>query len=161
MGEFTDEEVCKEIALTITPLVDSPHLKFNIMKNTMIFHFASDVSQEEIHDYIIGSLFDLVSGFILSEYTDKVSVYLPKDAIEHLMDLENEGTNVQMSINSKTFSEMDEEQVDEKILALLLDEIKSNVKKPSLDSILEKINEKGMDSLSQFEKDILDSYSKN
>ena len=77
------------------------------------------------------------------------------------MDLENEGTNVQMSINSKTFSEMDEEQVDEKILALLLDEIKSNVKKPSLDSILEKINEKGMDSLSQFEKDILDSYSKN
>jgi hypothetical protein len=45
-------------------------------------------------------------------------------------------------------------------VALLLDEIKSKVSKPSLDNILEKIKSKGMDSLTQFEKDTLEEYSK-
>jgi hypothetical protein len=44
-----------------------------------------------------------------------------------------------------------------------LDKVKKNVKKPTLDQLLDKINnsENGIESLSQFEKDTLESYSKN
>ena len=30
--DFKSDEICKEIALTVTPLVDSPHLKFQSSK---------------------------------------------------------------------------------------------------------------------------------
>ena len=49
---------------------------------------------------------------------------------------------------------------DDNFVGLLLDEIKSKVSKPSLDTILEKIKSKGINSLTQFEKDTLAEYSK-
>ena len=161
MGDFENDDICKEIALNLTPLVDSPHLKFNLTKGNLIFHFASEISQEEIHDYVFGTLFDLITSFILTEYTDKVSVYLPKDVKEHLFDLENEGENVHIKLNSNKMTMNSEDDIDESLVALLLNEVKKEVKKPSLDYILDKINSKGYESLTQFEKDSLDSYSKN
>lgn len=160
-GEFESEETCKEIALTLTPLVDSAHLKFNHSNGNLIFHFASEVSQEEIYDYVIGSLFDLCSSFILTENTDKLSVYLPKKVKDHLFDLENEGEDVEMKININQVRPFKELESEEDFVALLLDEVKKSIKKPSLDQILEKISTNGVSSLSQFEKDILDEYSKN
>lgn len=160
-GEFESEETCKEIALTLTPLVDSAHLKFNHSNGNLIFHFASEVSQEEIYDYVIGSLFDLCSSFILTENTDKLSVYLPKKVKDHLFDLENEGEDIEMKININQIRPFKELESEEDFVALLLDEVKKSIKKPSLDQILEKISTNGVSSLSQFEKDTLDEYSKN
>lgn len=161
-GDLESEENCREIALTLTPIVDSPHLKFNHTKGSLIFHFASEVSQEEIHDYVLGSLFDVCSSFILTENTDKVSFYLPKKVEEHLMDLENEGKNVELKITMEPLNSLNSDSEDnEEFVALLLDEIKKKVKKPKLDQILDKINSTGFDSLSQFEKDTLDEYSKS
>lgn len=160
-GEFETESVCKEIALTLTPIVDSPHLKFNHSKGNLIFHFASEVSQEEIYDYVLGSTFDLCSSFILTENTDKVSLYLPKNVKQHLLDLENEGDDVDIKININQTRPLTELEGEEEFVALLLDEVKKQVKKPSLDQILDKINSKGIESLSKFEKDTLDEHSKN
>ena len=60
--------------------------------------------------------------------------------------------------NNSDFMEDDEE--DDDFVALLLNQVKEKVKKPSLDYILDKIAINGMDSLTQFEKDTLDTYSK-
>jgi hypothetical protein len=162
IGDFKSDEICKEIALTVTPLVDSPHLKFQSSKGTLIFHFESEVDQSEIHDYIEGSLFDIVNVFILTEYTDNVSVCMPKELKQHLFDLENNNEEVSINIdlnqNRRSFDDLEEE---DDFVALLLNEVKSKVKLPSLDQILDKIASKGVDSLTQFEKDTLDSYSKN
>ena len=65
IGEFKQKDLISEVALTLTPIVDSPHLKFQSSHGTLIFHFASEVNQEEIHDYIQGSLFGLIDSFIL------------------------------------------------------------------------------------------------
>jgi hypothetical protein len=160
-GDFQNEDTCKEIALTLTPIVDSPHLKFNFSKNTIIFHFASDVIQEELHDYILTSLFDLIDMFVLTEFDDRVDVFLPDTIKTHLFDLENESNDIEISLNNKSELTNGDDNIDESFLALLLEDIKGKVRKPSLDYILEKINDKGFDSLSQFEKDTLDYYSKN
>ena len=84
IGNFENNDVSKEIAFAITPLVDSPHLKFQTSKGVMIFHFESEVDQAEIYEFIDVSLFDLCNTFILSELNDKVSVSMPKEMKEHL-----------------------------------------------------------------------------
>jgi len=163
IGDFKQKDLISEVALTLTPIVDSPHLKFQSSNGTLIFHFASEVNQEEIHDYIQGSLFGLIDCFILAEYTDKVSVCMTKELKDHLFDLENESDGVSININMnhiKNNTDFMEDEEDDDFVALLLNQVKEKVKKPSLDYILDKIANKGMDSLSQFEKDTLDIYSK-
>jgi len=158
-GQFNNE-MSKDLALTIAPVVDSPHIKFQFTPGAIILHFASEVEHIEIHDFLCGVFYGLVSTFILTELTDKVSVNMPKNYSDHLFDLERD--DEPSSINSKSnpiFSENDMEE-DDNFVALLLDEIKSKVSKPSLDNILEKIKSKGIDSLTQFEKDSLEEYSK-
>lgn len=158
-GQFTDE-VSQDLALTISPVVDSPHLKFQFTPGAIILHFASEVEHMEIHDFLCGVFYGLASTFILTELTDKVSVNMPKKYSDHLFDLEtdNEPSTIMVKSNNNiTDNDMEE---DDSFVALLLDEIKSKVSKPSLDNILDKIKSKGMDSLTEFEKDTLEEYSK-
>lgn len=158
LGDFKSEELCQEIALSITPIVDSPHLKFNHMNGSMIFHFASEIDREELLSFIETILFDITSTFVLSEVNDKMSIVLPDQIKNHLLDLENDNEDIEMRLNiNKEFNDEDE---DESFVALLLNEIKRKVPKPSLDQLLDKIKSKGISSLSQYEKDILDEYSK-
>lgn len=159
-GDFESEDVCKDIALTLTPVVDSPHLKFNHSKGNIFFHFASEVSQEEIYDYVMVSLIDKCQYFILVENSDKVSLFLPPNVQEHLMDLVNEGKDVEMRIQVDSNKNLMNQEDDDEFVALLLEEVKKQIKKPSLDQILDKLNSKGIESLSKFEKDTLDEYSK-
>ena len=158
-GNFESDDVTQEVALTITPLVDSKNLKFQKSNGSLMFHFASEISQEEIDDYIVGSLFDICSSFILTEFTDKVSIHLPDGLKEHLLDLENTSDDIHINMTPNARS-MNEEEEDDDFVALLLEGLKKNVKKPTLDYILDKILSNGPESLTQFEKDILESYSK-
>jgi hypothetical protein len=158
-GNFESDDVTQEVALTITPLVDSKNLKFQKSNGSLMFHFASEISQEEIDDYIVGSLFDICSSFILTEFTDKVSIHLPDGLKEHLLDLENTSDDIHINMTPNLRS-MNEDEEDDDFVALLLEGLKKNVKKPTLDYILDKILSNGPESLTQFEKDILESYSK-
>lgn len=157
-------EYMKNFAISLTPLVDTPQIKFQFNKGASIFHFGTEVPMEEI-DYYVKSCIENDSvdiSFILTEMTDKVSVSFPKVTYEHLMDLDSDKfSEVRLSQNTVQ-SSLDDEDDDEsqyENLASLLKLIK-NDKKPSLDSILDKIKDKGINSLTSYEKDILSEYSK-
>lgn len=156
LGNFENESETKDIVVSLSPIVDSPTLKFNQTTGSLVFHFASEVSQEEMYDYIIVTVSDKCTSFFLTENTDKVSVFLPTSVSEHLLDLDKETLDVKW----KPSKNLDEE-LDEEIVALLLEGIKKSRKKPTLDEILEKILSGGVNSLSQYEKEILENYSKN
>lgn len=156
-GEFSSYEICKNVAMSITPLVDSPHLKFQRNNGAMIFHFASEVAQGDMKDFISDSLIEFSNSFILTEYTDNLSMELPKDVMEHLLNLDEGREDCEIKINSKG-QNIDEDS--QEFMTLLLEEIKKEVKRPSLDNILEKIKEKGLNSLTPFEKETLEEYSK-
>lgn len=166
IAKIESEKVCKDLALAITPIVDSPNLKFQHRNGVLLFHFSSEVCKEEIYDYVKTVLYGVTDSFVLSEVNDNLTVCLPPDLQNHLMDLEKEGENLDMSIDMKdaktnyNFSKFTEED-DEEFVALLLDELKQNVKKPSLDAILDKMITDGFESLSQKEKETLEYYSKN
>lgn len=164
IGEFQTKEMCKSIALSITPIVDSPSLKFHYGKNVLMFHFSSEVPQQEMTEYIRGVLFGISDFFILNKMTDDVSMSMPQDIHTHLFNLERVGEDIDMVFDMNRIKNnldlMDQEEND--LVALLLDEMSEQnlITRPSLDQILDKVLSNGMGSLSQFEKDILETYSK-
>ena len=166
IGNIESEKMCKEIALSISPLVDSPNLKFQHKEGVLLMHFATEVSKGEIYDYVHGVLYGVIDTFILTEITDEVSVSMPKDMFGHLFDLENIDDDVTMRLemgkiimNQMKFID-DNYEIDEDDLSIIIDNFKPLIQKPSLDQILDKINNQGYESLSPFEKDTLESYSK-
>lgn len=160
---FDTEKECKEVAISLTPIVDSPNLKFQHTKGSLIFHFQSEVSKEEIFDYVGGVLFGMTDAFILTELHDNMTLSLPENIKEHLLDLENSSEDVDlfidMKLEKKNLNSMEDEE--DEFVAILLEELKSKIKKPTLDFILDKILDVGYDNLTQSEKNILKSYSEN
>ena len=153
-------EVCQHLANELTPIVDSPRLKFQYQKGVILFHFASDVDHFEIHEFVGIISYGLITTYVLNKVNDNMSVNMPKLYSDSLFDLESQETKEE---NSEQVEELDinyEEEDYSDNLALILEEIKSKVKKPSLDTLLDKIKIKGVNSLSQYEKDTLEEYSK-
>jgi hypothetical protein len=164
LGEFKTKEMCQNVALSITPIVDSPNLKFQHANGVLIFHFSSEIPKEEIYEYVKGVLYGLTDSFILTTMTDDVSVSMPDDIYNHLFDLESADGEMDMKLDmnriKKNLDFMEQEEDD--LVALLLEEMRENniIKRPSLDQILDKVLTNGMESLSPFEKDTLETYSK-
>lgn len=163
IGTVDSKKMCQEIALSISPLVDSPNLKFQHKNGVLLFHFASEVSKSEIYDYMNGILFGVSEAFILTEITDNVSVSMNDEMFGHLFDLENVGDDVSMRLDMDRVlknEDFEEEELDEEFISTLLSQV-NNIKKPTLDQILDKINTKGYNCLTPFERDTLENYSKN
>lgn len=163
IGTVDSKKMCQEIALSISPLVDSPNLKFQHKEGVLLFHFASEVSKSEIYDYMNGILYGVAEAFILTEITDNVSVSMSNDLYGHLFDLENVGDDVSMRLDMGRVlknEDFEEEELDEEFISTLLSQV-NNIKKPTLDQILDKINSKGYNCLTPFERDTLENYSKN
>lgn len=164
IGVEESKKMCQEIALSITPLVDSPNLKFQFLEKVILFHFASEIPKSEIYDYLRVTLFEVAETFILTEITDNVSVSMSDEMFGHLFDLENVGDDVTMRLDmervlkNEDFEEIDD--IDDELISTLLSQM-SKIKKPSLDQILDKINTKGYNHLTAFERDTLENYSKN
>jgi hypothetical protein len=122
------------------------------------------VSQVEITDYIQGILFGISDFFILNKMTEDVSVLMPQDVSTHLFDLETVGEDVDTILDmNRIKNNLDfMEQEEDDLVASLLDEIREKklFNKPSLDQLLDKVLNDGIESLSRYEKDILETYSK-
>ena len=163
-GEFETKEMCQNVTLSITPIVDSPNLKFQHSKGVLLFHFSSEIPKEEIYEYVKGVLYGLSESFILTTMTDDVSVFMPKDIYNHLFDLDSANGEIDMKLDmTRIKNNLDfMEQEEDDLVALLLEEMRVNnmIKRPSLDQILDKVLTNGMESLSPFEKDTLETYSK-
>ena len=160
-GNF-DSEKCEEIGRCMEPLVDSEHLKYQYRSGAVIFHFGSEFQMCDIHEFMDLLSPDLFDSFILSEWTDKVSVFMPDDLKEHLFDLDNDSEDmvlVPRSQNNKIEGIYDEDDEDD-ILTLLMNEVKRGLQTPSLDQLLDKMVDKGIESLTPYEKAILENYSK-
>ena len=181
VGEFKEETpVCKEIAVSISPLVDSQHLKFAQKNGVLFLSFGTEVDKVDIYDYVLEILYGITDTFVLTEVSDNLTVNLPDNVSGHLFDLDNPGQNNDYSIdmkgvleNTDLYDDYDEDDIDisfsnEVILPNeLASEIKSKISqwmgtpatKTTLDSILDKINVLGMDSLTKHELTLLQNYS--
>ena len=165
IGNVSSDKICQDIALSLTPIVDSPNLKFQLSSGVIVFHFATEVSKSEVYAFVMGVLYGISNSFILTEVTDNMSAYFPPDILKHLLDLDDSGdSDVQIKLTltqiKKNLDTLENDDDDDDYVALLLEQEMENLKKPSLDQLLDKISSHGIESLNMFEKKILESYSK-
>lgn len=137
----------RRITEAIFELVDDEEIKHVYLNDLMMFNFESDIDRVEIYDYLDVVLENEMKGFILNEI-DEMSISLPDDVYEFLFE------------NSKDDFE-EEDNIDDNIVSRILHNIKKITTKPSLDAILEKIKLSGVNSLTPFEQETLNDYSKN
>ena len=172
VGEFKEETpVCKEIAVSISPLVDSQHLKFAQKNGVLFLSFGTEVDKVDIYDYVLEILYGITDTFVLTEVSDILTVKLPADVSGHLFDLEigedENSLNMDSVISNEDFDEdfdpsiSSEVELDSEFIATLRAHLDKVIVRPTLDQILDKINSDGMESLTKFEKNILQDYGKN
>jgi hypothetical protein len=160
-GEFGTPEKYTEITITLTPLVDSPSLKFQYGKEFLIAHFASELHCNEIYEFLEMSSYGLYDSFILNEYEEKNNIFMSEENKKHLFELNNleENNGKEMKLTSNNIEDYPYE--DDEFVSTLMRELKKHLKPPTLDQILDKISIEGFDGLTQFEKGLLENYSKN
>jgi hypothetical protein len=171
------KEFTEQIAEELCVISDTPNLNFYFGPESSVFTISTLDSYEDVKDYV-----DMILGvdeimYILLPYTpDKMSYGLPEKISKHLF---NDGISDFMSekslgsepnefevrkmiqeqirdnfyLNIENFDfEYDEEEDD-------IQEIKNKQRNPSLDELLEKIKEKGLNSLTETELSQLNKYS--
>jgi hypothetical protein len=121
-----------------------------------ICYFESEMDLISIHTILANKIDRLDVLAILSEVSDKMSVHMSEEVSQHLFDLESE---VDESYDIPGL----EGEIDfsDDFAVQLLEEVRRQIKTPTLDDLLDKIKVGGMSSLSPFEKGVLETYSKN
>jgi len=177
IGNFITDESCNQLVMSVAPLVESPNMKYQFGGGIIMMYFATDVPKDEIFDYITGLIHVDSEILILTEVSDKVSVHVPYEKSGHLFDLDNPGQNNDYAIdmrgvveNTDLYDDYDEDDdIDMSFSNELESQFKSKIAqwmgtpavKTTLDTILDKINVLGMDSLTKHELTLLQNYSKN
>ena len=172
------KEFTEQIAEELCVISDTPNLNFYFGPESSVFTISTLDSHQDVKDYV-----DMILGvgdimYVLLPYTsDNLSYGLPEKISKHLF---NDGISDFMSekpnnsyteefevrkmiqdkirdnfnLNVDNFDfEYDEDEWSD------IDEIKNKQRSPSLDELLEKIKEKGLNSLTEKELSQLNKYS--
>jgi hypothetical protein len=121
-----------------------------------ICYFKSEMDLISIHTILANKIDRLHVLVILSEVSDNMSVHMSEEIAQHLFDLESE---IDESYDIPGL----EGEIDfsDDFAVQLLEEVRRQIKTPTLDDLLDKIKVGGVSSLSPFEKGVLETYSKN
>lgn len=183
--------VLRDIPLQLSPISSASYIKYNYGDSGLICNFETDLPFPELREFVSETLEGLVDQYFLIEHSDNMSVHMNNSLKLNLFDLNSENKNYDNGDNvsdkqgkdelykimdyflsesmkeidnndlySLTFDEDGDEDEDPLIRKLKL---KKDPKfmKPSLDSLLEKIKEKGIKSLTKYEKQLLNEYAGN
>jgi len=169
-----------EIASGLLPITKDEKLKFIYGSFHMVINLDTDLPFDELKEFIYETLKHERFEYFLMPTSDKSSVKLPNDMAQHLFDLENENENVhiftQESIEQiKRRDKQSDEELDLIINYFLsqtedldleedeeddlINKIRKTSQQPSIDDLLEKIAENGIDSLTSQEQQLLEKYS--
>jgi hypothetical protein len=182
-GNLTVEGSQDEIASALLPITKNEKVKFIYGSYHMVVNLETDLPFDELKEYIYETLKSDVFEYFLMPMSDKTSVKLPESMAEHLFDLENDTDKVHVftQLNVEELKKRDKQTDEELDLIInyflsnsefeftsddeedeeddLIKQVMSKPKQPSIDELLEKIVENGMDSLTLQEKQLLDEYS--
>ena len=172
------EKFVKEIVNQFAPVLSSNMMKYTWGENGLVCHFDSNVDFEDLQMFVQDVMGMMCEQYFFMEKPDKMSVHGPQEIIEHLFELENnidgyvyKNENLEdpngmeldkimeffMSINDEVESAINDDDEDNDIE--LIKKSKKKKPEPNIDDILDKMIDKGKDSLTKKEKKILDNYS--
>jgi hypothetical protein len=159
--------------MEISQLTKVNGVKYHFGPQAAIYTFETKSSFENVKSFFDTILGDLsITHILVPVKTDKMSYWFEKQFEKHLFGTdicksneeyskeEQEMLQDQMFGGRNIFDDIDEDDEDEdEIQKIVKKSMEVERKSPSLDDILDKINEKGMSSLTKIEKDLLKQYS--
>lgn len=164
MGVDVDsKEELENFASALTP-IQTGHLKYIFIMNSMVIHFDTDVPYEELKLFMAELCKEYNFYYILQEFPDKMSLNFDDVDCKHLFDLsvleKNIDNTAGIEFNFKfDYGDDEEEDIDDDLVQQLKEKYLIKEEEPSLDDILEKIHQKGVSSLTIQEKSILNNYN--
>lgn len=159
-GDFKgNQKLITQLFNQFTPILSSSFLKFHFGDDYVIAHFETEETQKNVREFCNMVLENTVCNFILLPHNKNVMVSLPTELQDFLFNLEN---NEQIITDIVTDNEdtLDEKEFMEQLLEKLNPNKTVEDNKLSLDELLDKIQEKGIDQLTEKEKQQLYDYSK-
>lgn len=169
------KEFTEQIAEELCVISDTPNLNFYFGPESSVFTISTLDSHQDVKDYVDMILdVDNIMYVLLPYTSDNLSYGLPKKISEHLF---NDGISDYMSEKSKLSDKnefevrkMIQDEIRESFLLNIedfdfdyeeddIEKIKNNQRLPSLDELLDKIKEKGLNSLTEKELSQLNKYS--
>ena len=170
-GDFTEmEKFIEDISYQLITVVSSEYLKFNYGEFGLVLHFRSKEIFSELKDYVDMCLEGTVEQYFLMEATENVDIKMERKLKKDFLNID--GIKIETKTKGVRKDELSEEKkkrmnsIMEFIFPLTEDMIKNpflkeeKKEKPTVDQILDKISEKGIESLTEEEKQILDNYGK-
>ena len=185
-GDLMIEGMQEEIASTLLPITSNEKLKYIFGSYHMVVNMDTDIPFDELKEFIYETLKSERFEYFLMPTSDKSSVKLPTEMAQHLFDLENNNENVHIFTqeNVEKIKMRDKQSDDELDLIInyflsntegltfddvdmeededddpLIRKVRQKSQRPTVDQLLEKIADEGMDSLSVDEKQLLDEYA--
>ena len=169
-GDFSDlESITQELSIQFLPFVTSPYLKYTYGEFGVVFHFRSGETFTDLKEYVDMSLNEIVDQYYLMEATKNIDIKMDRKLKKDFLNIDGETKKEQpktgtIDVESKV-RERREELRNFTFEFMLPMDINFNPKKepdylPTVDEILDKISEKGIESLTETEKEILDNYGK-
>lgn len=186
-AEFKEgSTILQDLPMQLMPVSSSKYFKYNHTKSNLICNFESEFDFADLREFIDSTISAIVNQWYLIEHPNNIATYMDDELKLNLFDLNSE--NIQPDklsrkqgseemymlmdyFLSQSLKEMNQDEMDELFfknddeedpLISKLKIKKDNIfSKPTLDSLLEKIKEKGIEKLTKYEKQILDEYARN
>lgn len=165
LGEF-NESVIREMGTVLSTMVSKHNLKFQYNSASVIYHFESEETLEDLYSYCLLA-FGEISDVILVSTLENTGFYMHGIGMNHILDIENADVNSNMVIDMEKeingdhnpahdLMQEDDDDDDDDIMT----KIRKKMPTLTLDDILDKICEFGMESLTETEKQLLSKHSK-
>lgn len=174
-GEFkTEDDIIQELLAEFAGVIESNYMKFIFSPHSFIAHFSSKLSFEDLKIHTDQVLSFQVEQYFLTEIGTDFAVGMNPDLMEGLFDLDSLNED-KKHITMKTILGNMSSNGDNELMQFLknLPEILNNVidedfmdvlssqeKVVTLDDVLDKITEQGIENLTKQEKEILENYAR-
>ena len=123
-----------------------------------VIHLETDVTTDVIKSKIAEITEKFFCWYFLTEFHEKMTCNLKDDDARYLFDLDYDVDEDEVEFDFN-FIEEEEDDDDNDLVQMLKDKFSVKRIEPTLDEILDKINQKGVISLSVQEQAILKSYN--
>jgi hypothetical protein len=158
------EEKTNQIAGQIADVMTSKEIKFMFGDKHAIYHFASDLSLSEMGELLNIISFEVTGfEFFLTQKTKHNFSNFPEENVEHLLSL-RKTTPKKKTAPVKPGLRTNDIRGGESFFDIA--DLILNIKRPevcnlTLDELLDKMVDQGVDSLTELEKKKLEEYSKS
>lgn len=178
-GDFhRKEQKMSNIIYALSPMVDSKNIRFVYSESHLIIHFQSTMPFPELQRLVDLAIHSECDLYLFFNYNENFAVKMQPEIFTHLFDWSKDSESVNLDLRDNKLSNLGFGPNNEDIKVMMmgfdfdpfagLQETLFKNAKPKkvelpldMDSILEKISKRGIDSLTKREREFLKNISNN